>query len=591
MFATGALLAIAGISLLVTAWYRNATVIEPTVGGAYIEGLVGEPHLVNPLFATANDVDADIVRLLYSGLLRFDATGALVPDLAERYDISSDGKIITATLRDGIRWHDGALVTIDDVLFTFRLIDNQAVSSPLRASFRGVTVERVDERTVRFTIDRPLAIFLSALTVGILPEHLWTDIPPAHLPLAELNLRPIGNGSFRFVGLTKDKRGAVHSYTLERYADFHGGAPRIERLTFRFFPNTEELLVAFERREVDGIGTFLPLTPEAIRRTDVTKYAVRLPETTAIFLNSKREESLRDITVRQALSLAIDRRAAVTAAFGSAGTLVGGPIIPGFSPAADPPDPDPYDPTRAAELFNAAKWVQTDVATFITTRTQAELRRADAENQKRKQSERQNAEELRAEVETRVRSEVDPDLPYIRTRNGEALAITLTTADVPELIALATNVRDAWHALGVHVTVDTLPIDRIKNETIPSRAYDALLFSQILGPDPDPFPFWHSSQVRYPGLNLSYFSNRAIDRVLEEARAISEHSVRAMRYTEFQRLLAEERPAIFLATPSYSYIMSNAIRGVRTEALTHPADRFNSITEWYTDTKRVWKTR
>lgn len=590
---------VAGIALMSAAWYRGKTEVRPAVGGTYVEGLLGEPRLVNPLFASTNEVDQDLARLLFAGLFRIDEQGLVAPDLAERFEVAGDGKAVTVTLRPNLRWHDGAELTSDDVVFTVRLLQDPNAQSPLRGAFRGVTIERVDERTVKFATDRPLAVFLSALTLGILPEHLWSDIPPTHLPLAELNLRPIGSGPYRFVGLTKDRRGSIRSYTLERYAGFHRTPPLLERIAFRFTGERDQLIASLNGREIDGIGALIPIPPHAITRRDVTKHAIRLPSTSAVFLNQKRSAPLRDAAVRRALSLAVDRRAIIASALDGAGEPIGGPLIPGFSPAADPPAPDPFDLDGAQAALDGAKWTRVDAATLVAQRTSAELQKLEVEKKRagKKRAELAATEEERATIEERVRAEVAPDcagcpdLPYFRVQGGTTLALTITTADAPELVAVAERVRDAWRAIGARVQLEIVSLERIRGEVIPNRAYDALLFSQILGPDPDPFPFWHSSQVRHPGLGLSYFSNRAIDKVLEDARATLDHTVRGEKYTQFQKLLADERPAIFLTTPTLTYAVTNAVRGVRVDSVTQPADRFATIAEWYTETERVWKKR
>ncbi|MBI4142630.1 hypothetical protein HY480_02020, partial [Candidatus Uhrbacteria bacterium] len=458
--------------------------------------------------------------------------------------------------------------------------------------------------TLKLTIDRPFAVLLSALTVGILPEHLWSNIPPTHLALADLNLRPIGSGPFRFTMLTKDKRGSVRSYTMERYTGYHRTPAFLERITVRFFPDQEQLLAAFNGREVDGIGTLAAIPPNTITRRDVTTHTTQFPSTTAIFLNPRRDTAVRDVLVRRALDAAVDRPALVTEVLRGSGTAIGGPLIIGFSPDADPPSPEPFNPTKAEELLDRAKWTRVPPEQFLTMRTQAGLRALEEEKKKQVAAMPRNqrpktvppvTDEERSAIETRVRTEFDAactgctPLPYVRVRNGEALAVTMTTADIPELVAMAAHIRDGWRSIGIRATVDALPIERLRAETIPTRAYDALLFSQVLGPDPDPFPFWHSSQVRSPGLNLAAFTNKTIDKLLEDARATMDHAVRAQKYAAFQKILAEERPAIFLTTPTVAYPITSAVHGVRIGKLTTPADRFATITEWYIATDREWR--
>lgn len=596
-FAGSVLTIIAGFVVLGLGWYRNATAAQPAIGGTLIEGVLGEPRFINPLFAPTNEVDADLVRLLYAGLFRIDDHGALVPDLAETSAISADGKSLTVTLRKNLRWHDGAEITADDAVFTIHLIQDANVGSPLRGSFRGITVERVDEQTIRFTTERPLAVFLSALTVGVLPEHLWSDIPPSHLPLAELNIRPIGSGPYRFIGFTKDRRGTLRSYTLEQYPGYHANPAHIERLTMRFFTDRDELLHAFNTREIDSIGTLLTIAPGMITRNDAQSYPVTLPQTTAIFLNQKRNAALKDVTVRRALSLAIDRAVLIRAMFNGQGTPIGGPIIPGFEDRAAPATPDDVARDAAATALDGAKWERVDTETYAARRTKAELLALEITKQKagKKRSELAATTEERATIDARVHAELTGSCagcapqPYFRLRTGEPLAIALTVPDAPEFVAAADSIRDAWRAIGVRVTIDAVPLDRLRSDIIPTRGYDALLFSQILGADPDPFPFWHSSQIRAPGLNLSYFSDKQIDTLLEDARGLLDRDARAAKYATFQTRLAAERPAIFLATPTLAYVVTNAIHGVRLDRLAQPSDRFATITEWYTTTKRIWK--
>jgi peptide/nickel transport system substrate-binding protein len=592
----GTLLLVVGAGMIGFDQYDRATVIVPGVGGTYVEGLLGEPRFVNPLYASTNDVDADLVQLLYAGLFRVNAQGAIVPDLTEKYTVSDDGKTITVTLADNLRWHDGAQITASDVTFTIQLIQDPTTASPLRGSFRGVEVERIDDVTVRFITERPLAVFLSALTVGILPSHLWVDVPPTHLPLAELNLRPIGSGPFKFAELTKDPNGTVRSYSIERFETKDRLVPLLNRMTFRFFSDVPSMQDALKNREIDGLGTLQPATSNATTdngRPDVVAYTAQLSQTTAVFLNQKRNEILKDVAVRTALSESIDRAALIATGLDGAAVIIGGPIIPGFSDTALPPHADTYNVEAAAQRLDAAKWERIDVADYISRRTKSKLVALEIAKKKAgtKTSELAATDEERVEVEAAVAAELDPTQPYYRVHkdSGAPLILTLVVPDSAELSSLGNAIQRAWQAIGVRTIVELVPLESVRGERIPERAYDALLFSQILGPDPDPFPFWHSSQVRHPGLNLSYYSNKGIDEVLEVARRTLDHEARGVKYSEFQELIAEARPAIFLFSPKFAYVLTNAVRGVSLSTLTRPSDRFATVTDWYISTERKWK--
>ncbi len=189
-------------------FYWTHSTLTPAIGGTYTEGLVGSPHYVNPLFAQASDVDLDLSSLVFSGLLKFSDTG-ITKDLAEDYQISADQKVYTFQLRKNVQWHDGEKFTADDVIFTFARINNPKTKSPLLFNFQGINIEKIDDYTVRFTLSEPFAPFLESLRVGILPTHIWNNIPPENMALAEYNLKPIGCGPYKFQSLTKNKNGTV----------------------------------------------------------------------------------------------------------------------------------------------------------------------------------------------------------------------------------------------------------------------------------------------------------------------------------------------------------------------------------------------
>jgi peptide/nickel transport system substrate-binding protein len=129
----------------------------------------------------------------------------------------------------------------------------------------------------------------------------------------------------------------------------------------------------------------------------------------------------------------------------------------------------------------------------------------------------------------------------------------------------------------------------VPSEVLRPGAYYGLLYVEIIDADPDPSPFWHSSQGDYPGLNSANFVNRKADALLEEARVATDEKVRAEKYRAFQEILKQEYPAVFLYAPTYTYAVSTEIKGIATSRILSPADRLNDIEGRYIKTKRVWK--
>ena len=116
-----------------------------------------------------------------------------------------------------------------------------------------------------------------------------------------------------------------------------------------------------------------------------------------------------------------------------------------------------------------------------------------------------------------------------------------------------------------------------------------MLYGLIVGDNPDQYPFWHSSQIDFPGLNLSRYVNRKLDGILEKARETSVEDERSKLYTQFQDVVLEEKPAIFLYTPIYTYATTDDVRGATVGQIFTPSDRFADVTKWYIKTKRAWR--
>src|SRR3990172_5621767 len=147
----------------------------PVEGGAYTEALVGEISRLNPLLDDANQVDRDIDRLLYRGLVAFDGRGLPQPDLAEGWSVSADGTLYTVTLRDDAVWHDGEPVSSDDVIYTFSQFQDPDSPAPgdLVEMWQSINIIRLEDRTVQFQLPEPFAPFLDYLAEGLLPDHLF----------------------------------------------------------------------------------------------------------------------------------------------------------------------------------------------------------------------------------------------------------------------------------------------------------------------------------------------------------------------------------------------------------------------------------
>ena len=572
----GAVTALVSSLVFITlSFYLQNFIPVPVAGGEYTEGLIGAPQYANPLLSQTNDVDSDLARLIFSGLVAYDKDLELVPDLAERWEIDEAQTTYTFVLRENLRWHDGTPLTADDVVFTVKSIQDPDFRSPLLVSLRGVEVKKIDDRTVSFTLPDAYPDFLEVLTFGLLPEHLWGEIPPVNANLTEYNLRPIGAGPWQFKSLTKDRLGNIKSYTLVPNPYYHGTKPYLEKLTFKFYPDFQTGIQALKNNSIEGLS-FLPkdLKKDLAGLKNLNQYSLALPQYTAVFFNQKENEALATKDVRQALALAIDKPAILSQALQLEGEIIDGPILPGLADAGNDLPKIAFDPAQATALLDAAGWKQ------ITAQQYADWLASQAE-----------AAATTTEAITANEPAPADDRPtqaFYRQKGNEILTIKLTTVDQSENVKAAELVANFWRTIGVNVELEIISGGKISRDVIKPRRYEALLFGIIVGSNPDPYPFWHSSQSQDPGLNLAMYANRNVDKVLEDARKATDEAARQQLYRTFEETILADLPAIFLYNPTYTYVTDKKIKGVDVNRIILPADRFNNLEDWYVNTQRKY---
>ena len=240
-----------GLVFLARDTYFENTKTAPAIGGNVLFAEVGEPKLINPLFAKSGQ-DKDIVNLVFSGLFCRNEKRELVPDLAKKWEISEDKKTYTFYLSPTAVWHDGVPVAVDDLIFTASLISDPNYSGPLRGLLENVILEKVDDNTLKFILQEPYAPFLSSLTFGILPSHILSNIPLEEMEKNEFNLSPIGAGPYKIkeTNLTNRKKQII----LERNPEHPRRSPLVSEITFKFYDDFEKALKAYNIGEVSALA-------------------------------------------------------------------------------------------------------------------------------------------------------------------------------------------------------------------------------------------------------------------------------------------------------------------------------------------------
>lgn len=571
----GVCLAVIFFSLMFLAagFYKNHLQVIPVDGGDYIEGAVGSIKYVNPLYSSISDVDSDLAGLVYSSLFKRNNQAKLINDLAESYEVSPDGRIYTIKIRPDAVWHSGGPVTVDDVIFTFGAIKDIRYKSTLRDAFSGVEIAKVDDRTIEFNLNEPYAAFPDLLTFGILPEELWQQIEPASASLAELNLKPIGSGRYKFKSLVKDKSGNIRTYVLSRNERYYGPKAHINTVSFKLFGGLEEAISALNNNLINGLS-YLPESSkgQVVAQDSLNFYNLDLPKLSAVFFNLKANPVLADKKVRQALAHAVDKNRLVAEIMSGNARVIDGPILPGSFAYNEGIKKYNYDAATSSRLLAEAGWKTVEVAEADIIQAEADLGTKD--------------EAAKKQAEAKIK--MGPGRWLIKDNNY--LAITLITVDNQEYGRAAELIAKLWQDINVKTEVKLAPAAQIQTEIIRPRNFEALIYGEIIGADPDPYAFWHSSQIGQAGLNIADYANKEADKLLEDGRLSSELEARREQYKKFQEIIAEDEPAIFLYSPNYTYVQAKKIKGFNVKNIILPSDRFSDIGQWYVNAgkKIVW---
>jgi peptide/nickel transport system substrate-binding protein len=504
-----------------------------------VEGMVGRATSVNPL-EPRNAADLDLIALVFGGLTRSFADGSVGPDLAESWTISPDGLVYTFTLRAGATWQDGRPITADDVVFTVLTIQNPEYAGPLRASWRSVKVEKVDARTVRFTLAEPVGAFLQATTLPIVPAHLLVDVPITALADAPFNLRPVGSGPYRLVRLDFDEA------ELQRVDNATGARPTgdgvvggpagvIGRIIVRFFADGASLAAAYRAGVVDTAAGLQPDQASAL--ADVTGTTVlRYPSTrlTTLVPNVRTGHPfLTAAEVRRGLLRALDRNAMIAGLFDGAAERADSPISrESWAYDGESTTAYPYDRAAAAEDLEAAGWKRGEAGW--------------------------------------------------ETKSGEPVAISLATVDAtadPLADTLARTIAAQWDSIGVPTTVVGYAADGFVAQLVRGN-FDVALLDVDMGLDPDVFPLLTSSQALEGGSNVGGYQSAALDKLLTAARLGVDRAARIEAFAALQEALTRDLPILPVAFADELYVVRERVVGPGARLVADRSGRFWDVLTW-----------
>lgn len=525
---------------------KSFMVSVPMEGGTIREGIIGTPRFVNPVLAST-EADRALVSLVYSGLMRKNFDGTIIPDLAESVETTPDGLTYTFTLKKEIYFHDKKPVTVDDVIFTINAIKDPILKSPRKGNWDGVNTERIDDRTIRFTLKQPFANFLENATVPIMPAHLWENSP---IELNEANLYPIGSGPYQVLKVKKESSGIVNTYELTSFKDFTLGKPYIKKINLLFYSNEDDAIAAKRDGKIDQLGSISPENTISIQAKDSVIVSSVLPRIFGLFFNQNENQIFTNKNVVGAIEKAIDKDRIIKEVLGGYGVTIDNPIPQHVLPKTN----TSVLSTEEERIEEAKKMLERDGWSIGES---GYLEKTITDSNKKKTT--------------------------------TTISFSISTGNAPELAKSALIIKENLTALGMKVDVKVFEVGNLNQSVIRPRNYDALLFGEIINTESDLYAFWHSSERKDPGLNVAMYTNAKVDKILEETFGNPDQNLRQKKYMQMVDEIKKDMPAVFLYSPSFIYIVPKDLQGLNIDHLIFPSDRFLNAYLWYTKTDNVWK--
>jgi peptide/nickel transport system substrate-binding protein len=448
-------------------------------------------------------------HLVLESLVRIDpVTGALVGELAESWQVDRSGTRWTFHFRKGVKWHDGAPASVDDVLFTFDRLLDPSVGAPDRAFFAGARVAVQGPLDVEVTLSAPRpSVALAFDHLLILPRHRF---PRGDLSRSEDASAPIGTGPMRFSSWVRGRE-----LVLVRNASYWGPESPLPALTFRFIPSRPALLAAIDHGDVDVVPRASVELAETVERDASLAATYEVARAGGFdytaWIPNVESAKLKDPRVRRALSLSIPR-AQIRSEVERCGVQPAtGPLPPGHEALAGI-DPPRFDPAEAGRLFDQAG---------IT----------------------------------------DKNGDGIRDWNGAPAKFTLIyPASSRQQERSATVIADELRRLGV--TLELMPVEWAEFlRRAETHDFELAAIEWSIDGEPDLYPLFHSSQVE-GGLNYGSYVSKDVDGWLDELRAETTREKRTELLHQIALRLRADEAYIFLFSPLQQAVVKRGAAGV-----------------------------
>lgn len=481
----------------------------PASGGSIFFGTIGEASNLIP-YLTSDSASHEVADLIYTAPLRYNKDLQPEPWAAESWSMEDGGKRMRFTLRKGILWEDGQELTAEDVAFTCKLAADPATGSPYAEDFLRIKELRVIDRyTFEVRYDQFFARAVSTWMNPILPKHILEGQNIRSTPFAR---KPMGAGPYRLKSWEPGSR-----IVLEASPTYFAGKPHIDEVVYRIIPDNATMFMETRAGRLD----VMDLSPlQYLRQTSGPEWQSRFHKfryiaSVYIFLGFNLEHPFfKDVRVRRAISMAIDREGIIKGVLLGQGVPAFGPFKPGSWPYHPGLKPMPRNIAAARALLAEAGFA-------------------------------------------------DHNGDGLLDRDGQPLAFTiLTNQGNEQRILAATVMQSQLREVGIDVRIRTVEWAAFIREFVNKGRFDAVLLGWTIPQDPDLFSVWHSSQTFEGGLNFTHYRNPEVDKLLEEAQSTPDQKKRAELYYRIQEIFDAEQPYCFLFVPYALPVVQRRFQGI-----------------------------
>ncbi len=472
-------------------------------------GSIGDAQKLNPILAS-DGASGEVSGWIFNGLVKYDPNLVLIPDLAEKFESSSDCKNVTFYLRKGVKWHDGKELTAEDVLFTYQKIIDPKVATPYSGGFDRIDkVKIITPYQVNVSYKESFAPGLENWGLGIIPKHL---LEGKDLQTDSFNQHPIGTGPYKLKTWAPQQK-----IVLVSNPDYFEGAPEIQQYIFRVIPDSGTMFLELRSGNLDYMGLtpvqYQKQTESPIFKKTFNKF--QYPSFSYTYLGYNLLNPLfSDKTIRQALTYAIDRQSLIDGVWLGYARLATGPLPPDSWAYNSDVKPYPYDPGKAKRMLAQAGWI--------------------------------------------------PGPDGVLRKNGKKFEFTImTNQGNDERKKSAEIIQFNLNQVGIKVKIQILEWQAFLHQYIDKKKFDAIILGWGLGRDPDAFDIWHSKKTKEGEFNFISYNNPKADQLLIEGRQTCDKEKRKKIYHEFHALIAEDQPYTFLYYPQALPILAKRFTGVK----------------------------